>query len=56
MARGRGRRARREAESEERPPRRRRLRKLLILGGIASAVGALRNKKIEENRQRFNLP
>jgi hypothetical protein len=57
MARVRGRRARRQARQEARgPARRRRLRKLLILGGIASAVGAFRNKKIEENRQQFNLP
>lgn len=35
---------------------RRLLRRVVVLGGIASAVNAYRNKQVEANRRRYDLP
>jgi hypothetical protein len=43
-----------------RPRRSRRLRRFVrravVLGSVAGAVGAYRNRRIEENRRRYDLP
>ena len=48
--------ARRRAARARRSPARRRLRRLTFLTVVGAAVGTIRNKKIEENRRRFDLP